>query len=197
MSRFTLYHGNTEKVIDDIVSAGSCLSNYKSTGPQHYLGDGYYFYDDPAQAKIWAIMKVTRNSKHLGQPWAVLKCEIEIDDDKIFDLDKREEQDFFFEEMLKMHIQIRSGNLEVESYRDTYLCNHLSNILGIELFIKTFPYKNKVEIVTPVFSNIKPVEFPITRHFRTEKQYCLRTENIISPRKFDCGIIAKRGDSNG
>jgi hypothetical protein len=172
LAHLTLFHGNTEKVIDDTIAAGKCLSQYKSTGPKHYLGDGYYFYDDPEQARIWALMKVTRNPIYLGQPWAVLKCEVEVEDGKIFDLDKRKEQDFFFEEMLKIHIQIQSGDLEVECYRDTYLCNHLANILGIEMFTKTFPYKDKKEIVTPIFSNVRPKEFPITRHFRTEKQYC-------------------------
>ena len=69
---YTLYHGNTESVVDEIVHSGVLLSEYKSTGPNHYLGDGYYFYDEALQAKVWAIMKVTRNEKYKGHPWAVL-----------------------------------------------------------------------------------------------------------------------------
>lgn len=196
MAKLTLYHGNTKKVIDDIISAGRCLTKYKSTGPNHYLGDGFYFYDDPLQAKIWAIMKVTRNPKYYREPWAVLKCTVEVDDERIMDLDKREEQDFFFEEMLKLNHQIKSGNLEVEYYHDTFLCNHLAHIIGIDLICKTFSYRDKKEIVIPIHSNEKPKSFPITRHFRTEKQYCLRTENIINPILIDYGII-KRGDCHG
>jgi len=47
MAIYKLYHGNTEKVVDDIIKAGQLLPIYKSTGLDHYLGDGYYFYDDP------------------------------------------------------------------------------------------------------------------------------------------------------
>lgn len=140
MAIHTLYHGNTEKVVDDIIEPGQLLPIYKSSGPDHYLGDGYYFYDDPVQAKVWAIMKVTRNEKYRGQPWAVLQCTVEVDDENVFDLDHREQQDFFFEEMYQMKKLIENGAIEVEQYKDTYLCNHLAGILDIELFIKTFPY---------------------------------------------------------
>lgn len=71
MKIYTLFHGNTEKVVDDIIKARQLLPIYKSTGPKHYLGDGYYFYDDSLQAKVWALMKVTRNEKYKDQPWAV------------------------------------------------------------------------------------------------------------------------------
>lgn len=173
-----LYHGNTEKVVDDIIKAGQLLPIYKSTGPDHYLGDGYYFYDDPIQAKVWAIMKVTRNEKYKGQPWAVLQCTVEVDDEKVFDLDNREQQDFFFEEMFHMQKQIENGELDVEYYRDTYLCNHLAHILDIDLFIKTFPYVDKGRVVTPLFSNEDPRKranlIAYTRHFRTENNWCER-----------------------
>lgn len=194
MGTYTLYHGNTKKVIDDIINAKQLLPIYKSTGPKHYLGDGYYFYDDPVQAKVWAIMKVTRNEKYKGKPWAVLKCEVEVDDDKIFDLDNRVQQDFFFEEMFQLQQQIKNGELEIEQYRDTFLCNHLARILNIDLFSKTFPYLDKGKIVPSLFSNENPklrgdlVSY--TRHFRTETQYCLRNEAlIISPINYEYGTI--------
>ena len=143
-------------------------------------------------------MKVTRNERYKGQPWAVLQCTVEVDDEKVFDLDNREQQDFFFEEMFHMQKQIENGELDVEHYRDTYLCNHLALILDIDLFIKTFPYVDKGRVVTPLFSNEDPRKranlIAYTRHFRTETQYCLRKETLISsPKKYDCGIIGVKG----
>jgi hypothetical protein len=78
------------------------LDEYKSIGDKHYLGDGYYFYHDLSQAKVWDLLKVTRTEKYYGQSIGVLKCVVEVDDDCVMDLDNRDEQDYFFAEMKRL-----------------------------------------------------------------------------------------------
>jgi hypothetical protein len=180
LRKITLYHGNTELVIDQIVTAKCFLPKFKSLGDKHYLGDGFYFYHDEDQAEVWAQMKVTRNLKYSGNNWAVLKCEIAINDDTFMDLDQRADQDFFFKEMFKLNGLLQSGSLEIENYCDSYLCNHLANILDLSVLTKTFAYKDKRDIFPALYSNIKSAPYTITRHFRTEKQYVIRDSAIIT-----------------
>jgi len=63
----TLYQGNTESAIDEILNNGCFSEKFRSTGERHYLGDGFYFYNDPIQAEVWAKMKVNRHTKYIGQ----------------------------------------------------------------------------------------------------------------------------------
>jgi hypothetical protein len=198
MKKLILYHGNTESAINEIIGKDKIPTKFISKGETHYLGDGCYFYDDPIQAQVWAIMKVNRNYKYKGQNWAVLKCVIEYDDDNYFDLDKREEQEFFFDEMVRLNDQILKKGLDIEEYNDAYLCNYLTNRLGLEILTKTFVYKDKHKTLPTLFSNVKASPSSITRHFRTEKQYVLKHDKlIISYEKMVSGqtVIKRRGEA--
>lgn len=175
----TLYHGNTKRAIDEIVNAGCMMEKFRSTGDSHYLGDGYYFYHDLVQAEVWAKMKVSRNTKYFGEDWAVLKCVVDLDEDQLLDLDNRDEQDFFFSEMVKLYEQLGANQLELLEYNDSYLCNHIASITGVLLITKTFPYVDKGKVFPSRFSNEKVPVNSITRHFRTEKQYVVRSSNLI------------------
>jgi len=175
----TLYHGNTESAIDEIHNTSCFSEKFKSIGERHYLGDGFYFYNDPVQAEVWAKMKVNRHTTYLGQNWAVLKCSIQVKEEQYFELDNREEQEFFFLEMARLQDQLQTRQLEIDEYNDSYLCNHIAGITGVELISKTFSYIDSKEIYSPKFSNDKVPPYSITRHFRTEKQYVIRNSNII------------------
>lgn len=179
MIALTLYHGNTESAIDEILNTSCFLEKFRSIGERHYLGDGFYFYNDPVQAEVWAKMKVNRHTKYLGQNWAVLKCFIQVKEEQYFDLDNREEQEFFFLEMARLQDQLLTRQLEIDEYNDSYLCNHIAVITGVELISKTFSYIDSKEIYSPKFSNDRVPPYSITRHFRTEKQYVIRNSNII------------------
>ncbi|CAM3425007.1 hypothetical protein PALU110988_21910 [Paenibacillus lupini] len=180
MLEIILFHGNTESVIDQTVDSQSLLPAYKSSGDKHYLGDGYYFYHDEEQAKTWAMMKVTRNEKYKHENWAVLKCKIRVNEENYMDLDLRENQNFFFEEMHRLKLLLYNRQISIQEYNDAFMCNHLANILVLELISKTFSYKDKHDSFPPLFSNQKSKPYGITRHFRTEKQYCIVTPHIVS-----------------
>ncbi|WP_139305779.1 hypothetical protein [Paenibacillus sp. GP183] len=108
------------------------MEKFRSTGDSHYLGDGYYFYHDLVQAEVWAKMKVSRNPKYSGEDWAVLKCVVDLDEDQLLDLDNRDEQDFFFSEIIKLYEQLGANQLELFEYNDSYLCNHIASITGVQ-----------------------------------------------------------------
>lgn len=177
MREFRLYHGNTEKVVNEIVKSNQLLDKYRSEGDSHYLGNGFYFYDDPVQAMVWAKMKV--KNRYKDQRWAVLECVINVEEEGILDLDKRDEQDFFFSEMKRLDEEIKEKDLEIIDYNDSYLCNHLANMLELSLITKTFVYKDMFNTFPPLFSNRKSKPYLITRHFRTEKQYVIKNTNIV------------------
>ena len=196
MDKLILFHGNTESAIDEIVANKEIPDKFMSKGDTHYLGDGFYFYDDPIQAQVWAKMKVSRKYKYRDQNWAVLKCEIEYDDASMFmDLDKRAEQNFYFREMLRLHNKILEKRLgSIIEYNDAYLCNYLTKKLGLEIITKTFVYQDLYNKFPTLFSNTKASPYSITRHFRTEKQYVIKSDKfIISYEKIDSGKIKKRG----
>lgn len=191
MLTLTLYHGNTKRAVEEIVSTKCFLEKFRSTGDSHFLGDGFYFYHDPVQAEVWARMKVNRNPKYLGEDWAVMKCTVSVDEDNFLDLDNREEQDFFFSEMVRLYEQLEARKLELVEYNDAYLCNHIASITGVQLISKTFPYIDREEVYPPKFSNERFPPYSITRHFRTEKQYVVRNSNLVN--SYD---IIKTGKSN-
>ncbi|HEU4965661.1 MAG TPA: hypothetical protein VFV52_17770 [Bacilli bacterium] len=174
MASLVLFQGNTRSAIEHMVSQQTLLGKYESKGDKHYLGDGFYFYEDFFQALVWVKMKVTRNMKYLGQPWGVMKCEIEFDENSFADLDEREEQNFFFAEMVRLRREIASNNLVIAEYSDAYLCNHLSKILDLSILAKTFVYRDKHNSFPTLFSNDRSQPYSITRHFRTERQYVVK-----------------------
>mgnify|MGYP001486714024 CR=1 FL=1 len=190
MLSLTLFHGNTRKAIDEIISLQYFPEKFKSTGDTHYLGDGFYFYRDPVQAEVWARMKVNRNTTYKGEDWAVLKCRVSIEEEQFLDLDNREEQNFFFSEMIRLYEQLKARNLKLIEYSDAYLCNLIASITGVQVIAKTFPYVDREEVFSPKFSNEKVPPYSITRHFRTEKQYVVRNSSLI-----DSYDIVKTGRS--
>ncbi|TKC16740.1 hypothetical protein [Robertmurraya kyonggiensis] len=194
MEKLILFHGNTESAINEIINSGNIPEKFISKGDTYFLGDGFYFYNDSIQAKVWAKMKVSRNTKYIGQNWAVLKCEMFYNEELFLDLDKREEQNFFFDEMVRLNDQILAKDLEIEEYNDAYLCNHLTNRLDLEILTKTFVYKDKHKTLPTLFSNKKNSPYSITRHFRTEKQYAIKQDKlIISFEKIESGKSVKKG----
>ena len=178
MAKIILFHGNTESAIDKIIACKEIPEDLISKGENHYLGDGLYFYNDPIQAEVWAKMKVTRNIKYKGQNWAVLKCEIEYDEDLFMDLDRRVEQDFFFNQIVKLNNQILKNDITLEEYNDAYLCNFLTDTLEVGILTKTFVYKDKRNVFPTLLSSVKAPPYSITRHFRTEKQYVIKVEKL-------------------
>lgn len=172
-----LYHGTIEKyAIDDIGKQ----KIFHSAGENHYLGDGIYLYSDPLHALVWASMKTKRyqKNKESAKP-AVLEVQIDIPEENHMDLDQREFQDIFFEYREK-YLKLLKQSSEIKYYTDSHFCNFLSARIAAKMISKTFVYIHPKEDQLPVLnSNNKDTNVGITRHYRTEKQFCLKDDSFI------------------
>jgi hypothetical protein len=172
--KILLYHGTTDEALESILTQRRFK---QSEGIKHYLGKGLYFYDDFNHARVWAVMK----AKRFGSQPAVIQCLIDVPEEYCLDLDHRAEQDFFFKERNKYIRRIRQKRLEVKAYTDSNFCDFIAKRLSIKLISKTFVYVHpKERQIRYVFSNEKIDPFDVTRIYRTEKQYCIKDQGIIT-----------------
>ncbi|MGX4607603.1 hypothetical protein [Priestia sp. JNUCC 25] len=126
------------------------------------------------------------NSKPL-----VLEVEVDVDvnKDDYLDLDTRSNQNFFFKQRQEFLSKIKDKSLtHVEShYTDSHFCDFLVRRTNDTIVAKTFvyalPHENKVIPVR--YTNQKKTDRNITRHYRTEKQYCIKDHALIK----NIGII--------
>lgn len=178
MAEIILYHGTVESKAIDIISEQKFND---SDGEKHYLGRGIYLYDDLEQAIVWAKLK--RNDlrkKGIYDRYAIIECIVDIELEEIFDLDKRAYQDFFFKERNNYINLIKNASLEYTYYNDRNFFNFLFDTADVQIISKTFPYIHpKEKQVRYLLSNDKTTHRDVTRHYRTEKQYCVRDSSII------------------
>ncbi|TGA96327.1 hypothetical protein E4665_15800 [Sporolactobacillus shoreae] len=177
--KLTLFHGTLE---DDAINILKERRFDFSSGDKHLLGTGIYLYEDVNHAEVWARMK----AKHFRKIPAVLELNIEINDEKYFNLDYREPQDDFFNARCSFFKKINSGKKHDKEkvdayYTDSKFCDFLVGLSGDELLAKTFVYVNKNDrpLVPVRYTNQKQTDRNITRHFRTEKQFCLKKNEDI------------------
>jgi hypothetical protein len=87
-----LYHGTDKKSAKSIIA-----ENFKpSEGDNHWLGNGIYFFEDDVHAYHWILEKYVKNKnilphklrKSVFKDNKILCACIEIDKNRIFDLDK-------------------------------------------------------------------------------------------------------------
>lgn len=168
-----LYHGTTDYAAVDILSSEEVTF---SKGDKHYLGEGIYLYADPYHALTWATLKA--KSKKLN-PF-VFQFDVEVVEDEFMDLDLRKDQDFFFQRRREYIRAIEVKELNRDYYNDSQFCDFISEYFGVKMLAKTFVYVHSKDSDLPVrYSNQKDTDYNITRHFRTEKQFCLKENKWI------------------
>lgn len=165
-----LYHGTTEMRVFEIFREGKF--NH-STGEKHYLGSGIYFYEDLSQAIVWAKLVSKRDQR----PPCVIKATIKVNDDQYMNLDYRDDQDLFFK-FRKKYIESYMKHFDAEYYNDSLFCDFLAKRFFVKMMSKTFVYIREPQIPV-LLSNQKWTNRNITRHYRTEKQYCLKDDHWI------------------
>jgi len=173
----TFYHGTIEEYGRKIYEGESFQF---SDGEEHLLGKGVYLYDDPKHAAVWAKMKAKYNS---GKAM-ILKVMVDVNEDDYLDLDSRDGQDFFFQQRdIFFAYTMDKGVQNIKNYyTDSQFCDFLVQITSDTMFSKTFVYihprdRNKIPVR---HTNQKQTDRNITRHFRTEKQYCLKDLDLIT-----------------
>ncbi len=81
MKRIIAYHGTDQSVVDDIMRNGfKCKTN-----PEHWLGEGIYFYQDRSLAEWWTTNPTKKHGIEVTKP-VIIECEIEVDNEKLLNL---------------------------------------------------------------------------------------------------------------
>ncbi|PFW00286.1 hypothetical protein COL08_00765 [Priestia megaterium] len=172
------YHGTLEEFGLDIYESQTFIH---SDGEEHLLGKGIYLYEDLDQAKVWGITK-SKSDKYAGSKPILLEVEVDFQEDYYLDLDSREGQDFFFDQRNTFFYLVKDKNiLKVKNYyTDSHFCDFLVDKTSDTMLSKTFVYIHKKSRQMPYrHTNQKKTDRDITRHFRTEKQFCLKDDNLV------------------
>ncbi|WP_139492173.1 hypothetical protein [Brevibacillus dissolubilis] len=167
------YHGTVRSFADEIVRTQRL--GY-SGGEQHFLGNGVYLYKEQLQARVWAEMKA---KSRMSEP-VVLRVGVCVPGLEYLDLDLRANQDEFFYWRQQYLKKLGLPGAQHPYYTDSHFCDFISEVLSVNMLAKTFVYVHKKEQQLPVLhTNQKQTNRNITRHFRTEKQYCLKEDSWI------------------
>ncbi|HWK24752.1 MAG TPA: hypothetical protein VNS08_17190 [Ureibacillus sp.] len=171
------YHGTIEEYGTEIYNGEPF---HFSDGEKHLLGKGVYLYKDPKHALVWARMK----AKSEGSKPMILRVTVDVNEEDYLDLDSRDGQDFFFEQRdVFLALTKDKGITYIKNYyTDSHFCDFLVQRTSDTMLSKTFVYihpRDRAKI--PVrHTNQKQTDRNITRHFRTEKQYCLKDLDLIT-----------------
>jgi hypothetical protein len=178
MSKISIigYHGTEIRNVDKILR-----SEFVSIErPDHWLGQGIYFYEDLSLAKWWAEKKF----KRVYSQAAVVQVEILVDDSNLLNLDSKDGMDKFFREIKKiLHKSTISFKFEDDRRTENFCfaLDLLKGELGISVIIRSFlrhspSYgEQNINVFEKDFFNL-PHDFAYL-----EKQICVSiNENIKS-----------------
>lgn len=167
MIELILYYGNSRHVINRVIETQALLPSLIIPGDtdRHGLGDGYYFHSYAWQA--------AEQNKNKSNDWAVLQCKVHVHEDSFMDYDLPENRQFFSRELERLKAVAERKGLSIASFSDISMCNHLSNILELELVSKSFSRSGRRGI-----SYLLSPE-PHESH-PPEKQYCILNPKIAS-----------------
>lgn len=144
------FHGTNNAHVDSILSKGL----EPSLGDEEWLGDGGYFFvkgvnlKPEIQAEQWAIVQAwdNKNKKNTYLSYAVLRGDIEVEEEKFLDLTTAEGVGVL-DYIQKQCISKLAGIGKKLSYIDGYLINFArgENLLDIEVAKGNFYIKLKKE----------------------------------------------------
>lgn len=187
------YHGTTDEAAIDILGYNKFAP---STGEHHLLGKGIYFYTDPVQALVWAKMRCNRLNRERAEEAeerglafyevspTVIEVDIEINEDEFADFDLRVPQNLFFKHRDGYYRSVRKKLLNIDYYTDSHFCDLICDKISVKMLAKTFVYIHPADAQIPVrYSNDRESR-DVTKHFRSERQYCLKDDTWITPGSF-------------
>ncbi|EHR0219372.1 hypothetical protein [Clostridium perfringens] len=151
-----------------------------SIGNRHWLGDGSYFYKDLFYSYKWINdMYISRNKKRhkdyeeLISQYKILCCIININKDRIFDLDENLEHKLLFDEFkakVNEHSKYKSA-LGNENIWDGIVLNIMFNEYG---------YTKKYDLIVASFVRREIKNNKSRLNHVLEKQICVKNLEVIS-----------------
>lgn len=186
--KIVAYHGTDMSVAKDIVNDRFiCKSN-----KEHWLGDGIYFYPDLSLAKWWTSNPTSKFGVAIEKP-AIIKCEIEIDEDRILNLSELSGFTKYIkliDDFFSVALSDRSRPSERIDYKK-WRCAFFNYVFEI----------NEADLIIAPFLVPTQPYFPISKNktlfehmniMYTERQICLREvcQDVIIAKN----IIGGKGD---
>ena len=191
-----LYHGTTlengEKIIKSKyfkISRTYYKKNKKTNEVMkcdHWLGDGIYFFEDEIHAYDWILKQfnkyvhpikkyrqdVSKLAEHLFQKYAILKSQIIVDDDRIWDLDNPEDLLTYFEICDELYEMLKDD----EEYKNRVI----SDGTFINIMFEKMRFKEKFDMVIFTFKFDRPRR-PYQAFIRAipQKQVCVKNPEVI------------------
>lgn len=156
-----------------------------SIGDRHWLGDGFYLYDEKFYAYNWINGMFKKNKQrsiiddndNIEEHFKILECTYNIESDRIFDLDKAEHRillDHRREGYIKK-LKKENKNLDEEKLHEGVLLNDLFNKDSI---------KEQFDVIVATFQRryykYKEMKYEFRLNTLPEKQICIRNQSIIN-----------------
>lgn len=168
---YTGYHGTNSSCVDSIINTGFDIQLYsfnviKGQKRPGDLGSGAYFFQDSMENAYNFALKENCN------PAIVLNCTIEVDDEKVLDMDDPEN--------LSIYQSVRNNDRQLKSLERRFLgdVGKRKNLDGLIIEYIIFKHKISVDLVrkqtyTP-FNGLPPLS-----NFYNGIELCVRTNDII------------------
>ncbi len=181
------FHGTALRNIDAILSDG-----FKSNErPDHWLGQGLYFFSDFDLALWWIKTKIKSGD---GSRCAVVNASMECDDRLWLDLDTLKGINYFIKEINAIltatshliSLKFNAARLEDDEIRIRHFCfalDLLKKFRNIQLVAMTFR-KDKPSYAEYSISNFENQHFILPWDFTyQERQICSTSNDIIMSKK--------------
>ncbi len=169
-----VYHGTDYENAKRICSEGF---TYKAK-PNHWLGNGVYFFQDYSLAKWWTTNPTKEFGSRISKP-AIIQCNLEVDDSQMLNLLKLEDyiqfSDIFDKEFYTKYYEPRHPYEppKWERLRCAY-CDYLRETYELDMIIGNFDKPDQ-----PYLPSKHGNEFDEFLLQYTEVQICVFNEEII------------------
>jgi hypothetical protein len=176
MDKIIGYHGTTNNCIDSIKRLGFI----PSIKDNEWLGMGIYFFEDDFHAFKWCVDKYRKQYsdkfyiEDFKNKMGILKSDIIIQSDRIFDLDKIEYRSVFEHIVKKLS--------DIEECRDKIIDNPNVTCFVIDHMFRKIGLENKYDVVKNTFKinfeNYKREKIKI-RSAVSQVQICVKNKEVI------------------
>lgn len=151
-----------------------------SIGDKHWLGDGYYFYDQLFWAYRWIrnMFKEPESKddiikfEDLISKYIILKANIKVDSGRVFDIDNDFEHKCIFKKF--------SEKLEQsKEFSERFKNQKISDGVVLNIMFSEYKYIDKYDVVIALFIDKKQNNIKTRLGNVLEKQICVKNPNII------------------
>lgn len=173
-----MYHGT------DIVSAKAILSKRMmkpSMGDHHWLGNGYYFYENEEYAFRWILIKYTKNFSNaysdnydnIFKEYMILSADINTN--KIFNLGDINNKLLF----IRVKNEVKKKAQDSKRYKKQISKNGIADGVIFNILFEEMGYDKEYDAVKAVFPIVYTPNTGSRQDFLPEPQICVKNIAVI------------------